>query len=223
MPPHRKPRAGAGLPRLLRPRGPLSRALAVIGAAFGAGLLLFLLVWWGGRKEDLHHAEPVVVAPDAADLAPLPQPQADGEPASDMPEPGEARADPPRVAESPAPQPPAPASPAADERTTASRAPQGGASLAPGDRPVPIEGRSPPPRYPAAALRAGRSGTVTVRVDVDAQGRPAGVTVVGRSGSRDLDRAAAEALRRWRFHPAQRDGRAVPASLVVPVTFDFEG
>ena len=94
-----------------------------------------------------------------------------------------------------------------------------GVTLAPGDQPIPLRGSTPAPRYPGGALRRGESGTVMVRVEVDAAGMPAGVALVQRSGSRDLDRAAMEAVRKWRFQPAQRDGQAVPGSLVIPVDF----
>jgi len=63
---------------------------------------------------------------------------------------------------------------------------------------------------------------VLVRVEVDTSGRPAGVEVEQRSGSRELDRAALEAVRGWRFQPAQRDGQPVPGSLVIPIDFRLE-
>jgi len=110
----------------------------------------------------------------------------------------------PMTTQAPAPAPAAPAAPAA---------------MAPSDRPQPIADQSPPPSYPPAALRRGDSGTVVVRVDVDATGYPSGVTLIQRSGSRDLDRAASDAVRRWRFQPAQSNGVPVPGSLEVP--FDF--
>ncbi|WP_267103686.1 energy transducer TonB, partial [Xanthomonas sacchari] len=47
-----------------------------------------------------------------------------------------------------------------------------------------------------------------------------GVALLRRSGSRDLDRAAMETVRRWKFRPAQQNGRAVPASIEIP--FDFK-
>ncbi len=42
------------------------------------------------------------------------------------------------------------------------------------------------------------------------------------SGFRELDRAALEAVRGWRFQPAQRDGQPVPGSLVIPIDFRLE-
>lgn len=81
---------------------------------------------------------------------------------------------------------------------------------------------APPPSYPIAALRAGEQGTVTLRVQVDAEGRPASVSIERSSGSRALDNAARQqVLRHWRFVPAQVDGHAVPAIGLVPVSFSL--
>ncbi|MBB1089408.1 energy transducer TonB [Lysobacter sp. SG-8] len=79
---------------------------------------------------------------------------------------------------------------------------------------------APPPPYPGAALRAGRSGRVLLEVTVGADGHPVDVRVVESSGHRDLDRAATrQVLRHWRFRPAMRDGHAVTAIGRVPVDF----
>lgn len=75
------------------------------------------------------------------------------------------------------------------------------------------------PTYPPAAFRAGEEGTVLLRVDVDATGKPTNVDVVRRSGSRDLDRAAQQAVLKWKFSPAMRDGKAIASSAEVPVDF----
>lgn len=77
------------------------------------------------------------------------------------------------------------------------------------------------PKYPAQALRSGVEGSVSVRVEVDADGIPTDVKVVERSGerSRDLDRAVTDAVRKWRFEPAMKDGKAVAGAVVVPVEF----
>lgn len=78
---------------------------------------------------------------------------------------------------------------------------------------------NPTPKYPAAALRAGVGGTVLVRAQLDASGTPVNVEIVERSGSRDLDRAALTAVRKWRFAPAVRNGKAVSSTVQVPVDF----
>ena len=78
----------------------------------------------------------------------------------------------------------------------------------------------PAPRYPRQALRAGKQGTVTLRVLVDEQGWPQSVEVEQSSGHRELDRTAREhVLAKWRFHPAQRQGRAISAYALVPIDF----
>src|SRR5699024_6487713 len=61
--------------------------------------------------------------------------------------------------------------------------------------PRPIAGQTPSPTYPASELRRGRGGTVVLRVEVGADGRPTGVTVASSSRSRALDRAAMSAVR----------------------------
>ncbi len=75
------------------------------------------------------------------------------------------------------------------------------------------------PRYPTAALRSGTEGTVMLRIAVDANGVPTDIGYAQRSGDRDLDRAALQAARDWRFRPARRDGRAVASTVNVPVRF----
>jgi protein TonB len=78
----------------------------------------------------------------------------------------------------------------------------------------------PAPRYPRQAVRAGLEGTVTLRVLVDEQGWPKSVEIERSSGHRELDRTAREhVLAKWRFHPAQRQGRAISAYALVPIDF----
>lgn len=80
----------------------------------------------------------------------------------------------------------------------------------------------PAPRYPRQSLRDGHAGTVTLRVRVDEYGQPQEVVIERSSGHRELDRAAREqVLARWRFHPAQHQGRAVAAYALVPIVFSL--
>ena len=55
------------------------------------------------------------------------------------------------------------------------------------------------PAYPSRARRAGREGEVHCRIVVGADGMPVAVEIERSSGSEDLDRAARDALARWRF------------------------
>lgn len=195
------------------------RALRIAGIAFGIGLLLFVIVWWMGRDHAFYKVETGATGDSADLLEALPEPLPGSAGASDMPDAGEP-AERPQLVEAPAPALPAPldetAPPSAPDATTPAPV---AAAPAPGDQPVPIPGQSPPPEYPAAALRKGESGTVMVRVQVDSTGAPVEVSLERRSGSRDLDRAALEAVRGWRFQPAQREGRAVDSILVIPIDF----
>ena len=207
-------------PNLDRPRSqrawkPSLKVLLVTVAAFALGLLLFLLLWLDQRKDnDFYRADGAVPSAEGQQFEPLPAPlpaQQDGENASGLDEVDEtpASGDEPRIAEAPAAPPAAPAAP-----------PPLPASAA-GDRSVPQPVSSPAPRYPRAAQRRGESGTVLLRVHVGADGRPVAVDLVQSSHSRDLDRAAAEAVRRWRFRPALRDGQPVPGIVQIPVTFNL--
>ena len=191
-------------------RPPLMLFLVIAGA-FALGLFLFLLVWTRARHHDDFYRVQVPPTSDAPVFAPLPAPMPAGGDrdagASGLPEPDEnALAERPRIIERQAPAPvpaapvPAPAAPAVAS-----------------SEPVPLS--SPAPRYPTGALRRRETGTVRVRVDVGADGVPAATTVVESSHSRDLDRAAVEAVRRWRFRPAQAGGRPVAGSVVVPIDF----
>lgn len=78
------------------------------------------------------------------------------------------------------------------------------------------------PEYPVDAYRNREEGTVLVAASLDAGGRPTRVDLVRRSGSRALDQAALDAVGRWTFEPAVRDGRAVASEVQVPVTFRID-
>ncbi len=79
--------------------------------------------------------------------------------------------------------------------------------------------RNPPPRYPLIARRNGEQGTVTLRVLVTRDGLPGSVTLEKTSGSAALDAAALATVKEWRFVPAQQNGLAVDAPVLVPIVF----
>lgn len=82
---------------------------------------------------------------------------------------------------------------------------------------------NPAPAYPLASKRMGEEGRVLLRVQVEANGLPSKVEVRTSSGSERLDNAALEAVKRWKFVPAKQGEKAVPASVVVPITFNLKG
>ena len=203
------------LQRLPRGRWPL------VAGAFLAGWLLFAMVWLAGRSERATTTDPVQPAAAPVAFEPLPRPMAAGDAATPLPAPDGDEA--PRLVEE-TPPPPAPA-PAPVE---AAPLPQnieeppvaGGAAV---QAPAPLAGESPSPRYPVDAMRRGEAGTVVLQVAVDPEGRPVSIDVSSRSGSRELDRAAVEAVSRWRFEPA-RDaaGNPVAGNLSVPIDFKLQ-
>lgn len=116
--------------------------------------------------------------------------------------------------------------PAATERTTPRRQQDPAQSRQPA-RPVVADrdaavSNSVEPEYPIAAARARDEGTVLVRAQVGTDGKPTDVTVARSSRSRDLDRAAVDAVRQWTFEPAIREGKSVASSVQVPVQFTLD-
>lgn len=196
----------------------------MVAAGFGAGFLLFLLLWLDMRDNgNFYRAEDKSKSVDGQVFDPLPAPMAGGDrSASGLSEAAEdtlrnPRAVPPPVA-APSPTNVLAQGPIADSSHPNTLP---AAVLAPGSVPVAIS--KPAPRYPSDALRNGETGKVVVRIEVGADGEPTAVSVVTRSGSRSLDRAAVQAAKRWRFRPAQQNGRAVAGAVEVPIAFALDG
>ena len=207
------PRPRRSLPALTR------RTWLLVGAAFLIGLLLFAVMLARRGDDSFFRVQPTAKPVDTADeFDPLPAPLPGDEGLAGeqqvAPPPGPDER--PYIVEQAPPAPPPP-------RAVAAPAPEipgpTGVPLARGDSPEPIAGQNPPPRYPSAALRRGESGTVMVRVEVGPDGVPTSTSLVAGSGSRELDRAALDAVRRWRFRPAQMAGRPTVGSVVVPINF----
>jgi protein TonB len=75
------------------------------------------------------------------------------------------------------------------------------------------------PTYPAAPRRLGIQGTSLLRVHVLADGRIGDVVVEKSAGHPELDDAAVDAVRRWRFEPARRGAEAIAMWVLLPVEF----
>jgi len=84
---------------------------------------------------------------------------------------------------------------------------------------IPRGGYQITPSYPARARQLGVEGTALLNVFVDAAGRVGEVIIKHSAGHPDLDRAAADAVRRWRFEPARRGAEAVAMWVELPVEF----
>ncbi|RLA96238.1 MAG: hypothetical protein DRG69_01440 [Deltaproteobacteria bacterium] len=87
--------------------------------------------------------------------------------------------------------------------------------------PVPVE--QPKPIYPLRARRAGVEGFVKVRFLVDRRGRVGEVEVLEASPEGYFERAAQDAVRRWRFVPGKVRGRPVETWVAVTIRFRLEG
>ena len=75
------------------------------------------------------------------------------------------------------------------------------------------------PAYPWAPRRLGIQGTTLLRVHVLADGRIGDVQVERSAGHPDLDQAAQEAVRRWRFEPARRGEEPIAMWVLLPFEF----
>ncbi len=173
--------------------------------------------------------------PEPEPPKPVPSAKKPERPAASKPKP---RAAPPKVAATPAPSPapavadPAPvAFPAPEETAPLSVAATAHSPASPSALPVPIEEpprfdvaylNNPKPTYPALSRRLGEEGRVGLRVLVGIDGLPQQVEIHHSSGYERLDRAARNAVTRWRFVPARQGNRPVSAWVQVPIVFRLQ-
>jgi TonB family protein len=76
------------------------------------------------------------------------------------------------------------------------------------------------PTYPAVAKAQRVDGDVKIDAVVDATGHVTSMAIV--SGPTLLQQPAMEALRRWKYEPAQLDGKPVPMHLTVTIQFKLQ-
>ena len=77
------------------------------------------------------------------------------------------------------------------------------------------------PSYPPGALRAKQSGWVVVAFTIESNGRTSNVHVTDAQPRRVFDRAAMEAVLRYRFTPAMKDGVAVVSERQQKIEFNL--
>jgi TonB family protein len=78
---------------------------------------------------------------------------------------------------------------------------------------------NPKPPYPRLAIRRGYEGTVTLLIEVLADGSVREVEILSSSGYSILDRSALKTVRKWRFIPGRRGQKPVTTKVKVPVVF----
>jgi periplasmic protein TonB len=75
--------------------------------------------------------------------------------------------------------------------------------------------------YPPLALRMGMEGDVTLKIEVDAEGKVTKAEIT-KSGGPGFDEEALKAVKQSRFEPAQRDGKNVPAEFTYIYRFRLQ-
>ncbi len=214
------------------------------------GLLMFLVVTGGvisflmagkGTKE----AEEEIVIVDLALPPPPPPPPPPPEEEEPLPEPEESMEESTEIAEADAPEDVADTSEEIDLGIDAGDlAPgtggsftisvpriggRGGGGGGGGDGLLGGDVDSPPtpvskmqPNYPSSLLSKGIGGKVLVTCVVDENGKVVSTTIKKSSGTAELDKAAVNAVTKWKFKPAQKAGRNVRATCVVPFNFEVK-
>jgi protein TonB len=79
---------------------------------------------------------------------------------------------------------------------------------------------TPDSAAPNSVLKAKRKGTVFLEMVVDEQGKPENLRVTHSCGE-DLDKKAVDAVSKWRFQPAMKEGSPVAVKIVVKVDFQL--
>lgn len=87
-----------------------------------------------------------------------------------------------------------------------------------GDVSAPHILKSVEPVYPDEARRARAEGTVVLSVVVDASGHATEIKIIRPLGL-GLDEKAVEAVKKWKFQPAMRNGEPVPVQVTIEVNF----
>ncbi len=129
------------------------------------------------------------------------------------PSPGEPRAP------GPAPAEPIPAGTTSDRMPPAKPSAGSVTPTEPGQRYdlAPIPAHITEPEYPEEARRRGLHGTVVVEFLIDASGRVSRARVV--QSIPELDGAALDCVRTWRFKPALRGGKPIATTARAPLRF----
>lgn len=79
-----------------------------------------------------------------------------------------------------------------------------------------------PPTYPNTAKRANIEGYVTMEFTVRPDGSVSNIQVVDAQPPRMFNRAAKEALSRWKFRPREQDGKRVARNARQTIRFSLD-
>ena len=79
-----------------------------------------------------------------------------------------------------------------------------------------------PPTYPSSLLSKGVGGRVLISCTIDATGKVIATSIKSSSGHPDLDKAAINAVNRWKFKPGTKGGKPTKSVAVVPFNFEVK-
>ena len=77
---------------------------------------------------------------------------------------------------------------------------------------------TPDPKFPDLPADAERHGAVVMLVGISAKGHVEAVRVL-RSDERAFEQAAVDAVKKWKFKPAEKNGNPVPVQVTVEMKF----
>jgi TonB family protein len=77
---------------------------------------------------------------------------------------------------------------------------------------------SPDPKFPKKARKGHKKGEIVFSLVVGADGIPRDIKLM-RGLSPELDEAALDALKEWRFTPGMKDGKPVAVQVTVQINF----
>jgi len=112
--------------------------------------------------------------------------------------------------------------PAPPAEASAAPAQPANASSGPPDREPDYQAaylNNPVPAYPMVPRRMGWQGRVVLNVEVLASGLPGQIKLHQSSGYDELDNAAIETIRGWRFVAARQGGQVIAKWVLVPIPF----
>jgi len=81
---------------------------------------------------------------------------------------------------------------------------------------------NPRPLYPQEARKKGYEGEVLLKVEVLANGRVGRVELKKSSGYEILDRSALNAVKEWKFIPANKGNGSIPSWVNIPIKFQLQ-
>jgi protein TonB len=77
------------------------------------------------------------------------------------------------------------------------------------------------PQYPAELRRDGVEGLVAVSIVIDENGDVI-TSKVAKSSNKTFESFAIEAVNKWKFKPAKKDGKTVKVKVTIPFRFSID-